>query len=337
MKHYICIILFFLFSNYSFGQDPHFSQFFSAPHLNNPALAGTQYGDWAVMANIRQQWGNASTPFNTQALAGECKINNGSGGENYFAIGSMLMNDQTMNGAFRSNYANASFAYHRKLSHNHRIAAGFHGSYANRRLDYSRLQFGSQFDGSGFDVAIPAGETGLSSMKPFFSLGAGILYTLEQNEGDFLMDIGYASFDINRPNQSFLKDPNNQLNIRHVGYFNLQSYQTNDLYYQISSVFHYQALQNYFAIGGSLGLSLANEFEKMFLVGCWFREGDAIYPYTAFRFKGFQVGLNYDITLSKQNLGPSNPRTFELSLILTGKYPKSNYYDCPFKNRYVRF
>lgn len=322
-----------------YAQDPHLSQFFSAPHFNNPALTGTQFGDWAVMGNIRQQWGNASTPFNTQALAADVKLfqneNEESGG--YLALGANLMNDQTFNGVFRSNYASGSIAYHKKLSRNHRLAAGFSGSYNQRRLDYSRLTFSNQFTGRGFDLAVANGETSLSDMKPFFSLGAGLLYTYIMNNGDLLMDVGLAAYDINRPTVSFLQS-DNQLNMRHVGYFNLQSYSRGDqLFYQLSGIFHWQARQNYFAAGGAMGFNLTGDWQRMFLLGCWFREGDALYPYVALNIKNLQFGLNYDVTYSKQNLGPSNPRSLELSFVYTGMFSRSAYYDCPYKNRNVRF
>lgn len=321
----------------SSAQDPHLSQFFSAPHFINPALVGTQYGNWSVMGNMRQQWGNASTPFNTQVAGAEVKLFNGQESKNFFALGTTMMNDQTMNGAFRSNYVNMSLAYHQMLSDNHRLAVGFQGAYGHRRLDYSRLTFGTQFSGRGFDVAIPAGETGLFSMKPFVSLSAGLLYTYIENYGDFIVDVGLSSYDINRPNQSFLKDSANLLNIRHVGYVNIQSYQGDQFYYQLSGIYHRQTRQNYFSLGGAIGFRMANNWDKMFLIGCWFREGDAIYPYTALRFGNTQIGLSYDITLSKQNLGPSNPRSLELSFIYTGVFKKSNYWDCPFRRRNVVF
>jgi len=336
------LILFFIpliHSICAIAQDPHMSQFFAAPHFNNPALTGTQFGDWAVMGNVRQQWGNAATPFNTQVLAADIKFHNNNSGSGYLAMGVNMMNDQTMNGSFRSNYLSGSLAYHLKLSPNHRIAAGFLGSYSQRRIDFSKLSTSSQFTGRGYDLAVPNGETNFSPMKPFFSLASGVLYTYMGYNGDLLIDLGYAAYDINRPTQSFLNDAGNQLNLRHVGYVNLQGYpaSSENLFFQFSGVFHYQALQNYFSVGGALGYNLSADWEKMFLIGCWFREGDAIYPYVGYAIKDFQVGINYDITISKQNLGPVNPRSLELSFVYTGLFPRSNYWDCPQKKKNVRF
>jgi hypothetical protein len=55
----------------------------------------------------------------------------------------------------------------------------------------------------------------------------------------------------------------------------------------------------------------------MAFAGAWFREGDAILPYAGLRINNVKVGLSYDITISKQNKGPVNPRSFELSMIYT--------------------
>lgn len=46
-----------LFANNAFAQDLHFSQFFNAPLLTNPANTGfIPEGDYRIGFNIRNQW-----------------------------------------------------------------------------------------------------------------------------------------------------------------------------------------------------------------------------------------------------------------------------------------
>ena len=338
MKRAYYILSCFLFIGFSVSaQVPHFSQFFMAPHYVNPALTGTQYGDWCIMGNLRQQWGNASTPFNTQSMALEYKFYN-ENNDNVLAVGGALMNDQTMNGAFRSVYFNGTMAYHLNLSKYSNIAAGFFGSYNNRRLDYSKLTFGQQFTSGGFDLSLPTGETGLASMKPYLSLGSGILYTHFSDDNRFVLDVGGAAFDINQPSLSFLNDQSNRLNIRYAGNLNVQYYPNDLVALNFFSVYHRQATQNYFSVGGAVGRKVGSvDSDIMGFIGAWYREGDAVYPYVSLKWSNVQVGLTYDIVVSKQNKGPVNPQVFELSFIYTGKVPKSKYYDCPFKRRIVLF
>ena len=49
-------VLVFLLKMQCFGQDPHFSQFFSSPLTLNPALTGKFDGVFRAAGNYRDQW-----------------------------------------------------------------------------------------------------------------------------------------------------------------------------------------------------------------------------------------------------------------------------------------
>jgi type IX secretion system PorP/SprF family membrane protein len=310
------------------AQDPHFSQFFMAPQFVNPSLTGSGSGDWRIMGNVRQQWGNAGTPFSTQAFAGDVKVMGKEDGENTLAISGFAMNDQSMNGAFKSIYAGGSIAYHLRMGNNSSLSAGFQANYGHRRLDYNKLNFGEQFTSGGFDVSLPTGETSLQSMKPFYSLGAGILYNYYNETMN--IDAGIASFDINQPKQSFINDEKQFLKRRYVFHYNMEFNSYGDILWNVNTIFQLQSIQNYFSIGGGLGYDLTNGLrENIFFAGAWFREGDAIYPYAGMQIGSFQFGLSYDITISKQNNGPVNPRSFELSFVLRQAKKIPHKIPCP--------
>jgi type IX secretion system PorP/SprF family membrane protein len=333
--------MFFILTHNVQSQDPHFSQFFMAPQYVNPALIGTQFGDWCVMGNMRQQWGNAFTPFNTQSLAGEYKFNN-TGSNNIWAIGGSFMSDQTMNGSFRSTYKTATLVYSQSINDYNYIAAGFQVQHANRRLDYSKLSFGQQFTSRGFDLALPNGESTLLSTIPYYSIGAGMLFTHATKDNAIVIDIGLAAYDINQPIISALGDKYNFLNIRYVGNLNLQYDPSDQVLFNFFSVYHRQATQNYFSLGGSIGYTLEDAGrEKIGFLGAWFREGDAIYPFVGLKWQDVQIGLSYDVVISKQNNYPINPQAFELSFIYTHVVSSSRkisrYFECPYKRRVVVF
>jgi type IX secretion system PorP/SprF family membrane protein len=323
----ITLLILVVAGSHGIAQDPHFSQFFMAPHFINPANVGTQQGEWSVMGNARHQWGNAGTLFLTQAMAGEVKLTGREDFENTLAVGMSLMNDQSMNGAFRSNYASGTVAYHLQLNDNHRIALGMQAAFGNRRLDQTRLVFGEQFSGAGFDVALPSGEPGLQSMRPFMSVGTGLLYTYARSQVN--VDAGLAVYDLNRPRQTFLGDPNQYLRPRTVGSLNIQYMTRNRHVLNFHGIQHIQTVQGYFAVGGSVGIPVsADILNRMFFAGAWFREGDAILPYTGIRMGNVRIGLSYDVTLSKQNKGPVNPRSFEISMIYTRSRQPNTIMDC---------
>src|SRR3954464_20900 len=56
------------------GQDIHFSQFFEAPLLRNPSLAGIYTGDIRVQAVYRDQWNSVTNAYKTASVNGEYKM-----------------------------------------------------------------------------------------------------------------------------------------------------------------------------------------------------------------------------------------------------------------------
>ena len=329
-KGIINIVLLFLITAKVVAQDPHFSQFFMAPQFINPALVGNHSGDWQLMSNIRQQWGNAGTPFNTQTFAGDMKLLGKGENENTLAGGFAFMSDQSMNGAFKSIYATGSLAYQMQVSEKSRLGIGFQGNYANRRIDYDRLVFGEQFTSGGFDVTLPTGEIAIASMKPYFSVGAGLLYNYKKE--NFNLDFGMAAFHLNRPKQSFLLDGNELLPIRYVAHLNMEFKLSDGLVLDFNNIFQQQAKPAYFATGGALGKDISSgDGVSVFYAGGWFREGDSFYPYLGWLKGNVQVGLTYDVTHSKQNQGPSVPRSFELSIVIKNNQLHPGMIPCPWK------
>lgn len=312
------------------AQDPHFSQFFMAPLLVNPATTGTGYGDWRVMSNYRRQWGNAGTPFNTFTLSGDMKVMGKEDGQNTLGLGLTFMQDQSMQGAFKSIYASGTMAYHVQLNENNRIGMGIDGSYGNRTLDYSKLNFGEQFTGHGFDVSLPSGETALSNMKPFFSVGAGLLYSFQS---EYLnVDIGAAGYHFNKPRQTFVNDPQQFVPVRYVGHMNMEYVISSQLLLNINAVYQQQSIQNYFAGGGALGLDISRgEGKQIIFAGAWYRQRDAFYPYISMMYDNVQVGVSYDITTSKQAQGAISPQTFEMSVVIRNIQTKPGVIWCPWK------
>ncbi len=308
----------------SYAQDPHYSQFFAAPHLMNPANSGSWDDRWQFFSNYRQQWANAGTPFNTFHALFDGRITNDLNKPIVIGGGLGVLSDQSLSGALKSNYLSGSLAFHLKLSASKRVGLGFIGTSGRRNLDFSQLTFGQQFTSGGFDPrGLPSGEPALANMKPFFSLGVGGRY--EYKKENLKFDFGAATYHINRPKQTFLSDPNQIIPIRYVGQFNLD-YKINSQLSVVSNIcYQSQALQSYFSVGGALGYDFSDGTNsKVLYLGSWYRESDAIYPYAALRIGNIQVGLSYDATVSKQNASGVNPQSLELSLIVRPKIKKVN-------------
>jgi type IX secretion system PorP/SprF family membrane protein len=326
----LLFILFTCFSITVFGQDPHFSQFFTAPHAINPANTGTNQGDWRVLSNVRQQWANSGTRFNSFSFTSDVKILGASPQENTLALGLSFLADRTMNGAFSSTYTSTSLAYHVQLNTYQRLGMGIQASYATRQLDFSKLTFGEQFVGENFDTTLPSGETSLSSLKPFISLSAGLLYNFQTDELD--LDIGAALFHLNKPKQSFTNNLEQILPAKQSVHLSATYSPSGQLSYHMSGIYQKQGNQSYLSVGGATGIKLPNSAtNRMLWAGMWYRNNDAIYPYLGLLNGNMQLGLSYDFSISKQVQNANLPGSFELSVIIRQSSKRFQSIVCPWR------
>ena len=153
-------ILFFLLLLVSarslYGQDPHFSQFYSSPLTLNPAMTGVFAGETRMAMTYRNQWRTVSTPFTTATVACDFQLLNDRIGNDIFGIGFMGMVDQSNNQGLKANYISFSTAYNKNidLEGRHKIGVGFQTSFTTKKVDYSRFVFSRQFTPTGFDPSL---------------------------------------------------------------------------------------------------------------------------------------------------------------------------------------
>jgi type IX secretion system PorP/SprF family membrane protein len=318
MKKYILAIIILFEIVAVKAQDPHFSQFFASPLTINPALTGNANSDLRVFTNYRQQWLGNTTSYNTGTLSIDSRLFKEQLGDNrVLGIGGFFMTDQSLNGYFKSTYASINTSYMVALDDDgeHSIGIGLAGIYGDRRLDFSQLSFSEQFGSGGFNTALPTGESSLSNLKPYMSVASGVLYRYKGEESD--IEFGVSGYHYNKPKQSFLADSTgNYLPARFVSHFSMENYLSEKFSLSVNAMYQTQAKQGYFAGGAILNYGTMDEGEgKIFSTGLFFRSDDAIYPYAGLTINNFQLGLTYDVTVSKFKTSSYTPRTWELSLI----------------------
>ncbi|HLO80559.1 MAG TPA: PorP/SprF family type IX secretion system membrane protein [Chitinophagaceae bacterium] len=336
-KSMVCLLatLFILQCQQALAQDPSFSQFFSSPLNINPALTGNINGEWRAISNFRSQYAGPAYPYQTGTISLDAKILPDRIPENHtFGIGTMFMYDKAMDGILKATYASLNFSYNLKLwgdETEHFLGAGIGFIYGYRRIDFSRLVFGEQFNGNGFNTNLPTGESALSDMKQYISSSAGLTYTIRSEYSNF--DIGFSGFHLNKPKQTFLQDENQVLPIRWVGHANYEVSLNDYLVLNTNGVYMQQSSASYFSVGGGVGRYIDEEGNMMLNAGMWYWSKNAVVPYVGFTYKNFQAGFSYDIAISKLNDAPQRPRTWELSLIYRGaKNDKpSGIIPCPWK------
>ena len=329
------------------AQDPSFSQFFSSPLNINPALTGNINGKWRVMSNVRKQWITPANPYTTGTISAENKIFQNMPTKEYdektrIGIGGMMMFDEAMAGALKSNYASFNISGNIRLGSGydyaansfpaeHRFGVGLGIIYGHKRIDQSKLNFGSQFTGNGFDTNLPTGESGLSNMKPYLSTSAGLLYSyLSENT---VFELGASAFHFNKPKQTFLDDPNQFLATRYVVHANFETFLSQQVFVNSNGVYQSQSGASYFSIGAALGYYVLNSDEKDVVLnaGCWYWSNNAVIPYFGFNYGNYQIGLSYDITASRLTQASGKAPTFELCLVVRGGAKSEGAFPAPWK------
>ena len=319
------------------AQDPSFSQFFSSPLNVNPALTANINADWRMISNYRDQWIGPASPYVTGTVSFDTKVMQHKTPDNiennFMGVGGMLMFDHAMSGVVQSTYASLNLSYNIKITetdrYRERLAIGFGAIYGHRRIDYNRVNFEEQFNGFGFNKNMPTGESSLSNMKPYFSGSTGITYTATTEKTNF--DIGVAAFHFNKPKQTFLKDDNQFLPMRKVAHTNFEMFTDKRTVINANAIYQYQKKASYFSVGGAVGYYVTDNAESLITAGLWYWSKNALIPYVGLGYKNFQVGLSYDLTISKLNDAARRPNSWELSLILRGVRKPNGVIPCPWK------
>ena len=127
----LCCIIIAFFCMQVKSQNIHFSQFFEAPLLRNPALAGLFAVDIRLQSVYKSQWQRVSVPYQTVSLNGEYKISIKSN-EDFLIIGGQLLYDKAGTIALTATHVLPVLNYHKSMSdvRSMYISLGFTGGHS---------------------------------------------------------------------------------------------------------------------------------------------------------------------------------------------------------------
>src|SRR5882757_7156717 len=109
-----CLLLTAILSR-SYAQDIHFSQFFEAPLLRNPSLAGIFTGDIRVQGVYRDQWNSVTDAYRTGSLNAEIKMPVGNTND-FITTGLQVLFDRAGTIGWTSTHVLPALNYHKSLS-----------------------------------------------------------------------------------------------------------------------------------------------------------------------------------------------------------------------------
>lgn len=181
-----------------YGQDPVFSQFYSAPLQLNPGLAGVAYKpNFAI--NYRNQWPSLNKAYQTYALSYDQYFQDYNSG-----IGIYLQADDAGDGILKTQKAAAIYSYQLRVNREWQIKWGVELGVVQSRLNWEKLVFSDQLDPEFGPISpggtpIPGDEIQPEDLNlTYVDIGTGgVIYSKK-------LYAGLSIKHLNSPRQSYL-------------------------------------------------------------------------------------------------------------------------------------
>ncbi|MBK5284569.1 MAG: PorP/SprF family type IX secretion system membrane protein [Bacteroidia bacterium] len=343
-------ILSFLIFNSAFffteAQDIHFSQFYETPSLLNPALTGATYNLRASL-QYKNQWGSVTVPYKTFAASFEMKFNQKNweqeDHDNIFhkktfrnlAWGISFFSDKAGDGDMGLTQANFSLASQVPLDDKNSLAVGLQASVAQRSVDYSKLIWPDQYNGSGYSQNINSGENFNSSKFIYGDYAAGLLWTYGKGEmymsanDEIKANAGVSLYHISQPKESYISNTSEILNTRFVAHGGMVfGIKNTSLDIAPSFMLNYQGPSKEIVFGTLFKYNLREDskytgnIKSAFVsIGGYYRNSDAIIPTVLLEIGQYALGVSYDVNVSDLHAASTYRGGIEIMLCFVGSNP----------------
>ena len=311
------------------AQDIHFSQFFEAPILRNPSLAGIFTGDYRIQGVYRDQWNSFTNAYRTGSMNAEYKMPIGKG-DDFMTTGIQVLFDKAGTVGLTSTHLLPALNYHKSLSNEKAmyLSLGFMGGMIRKNIDIAKMTTNNQYNGTGYDPTLPTGE--LLNVPNFTTWDASVGVSFNTSFGEAqrnLLFVGAAYHHLNRPKNSFYRDPKIELNAKYVFSagvkFNVDEY----TYFTLQADHSTQGSFNE-TIGGVLySYKLGGDPENpayTLHAGAFLRWKDALIPVVKMDINSLSLAISYDVNVSQLKTASQARGGFELSLAYVGFLDRDN-------------
>ena len=151
----------------------------------------------------------------------------------------------------------------------------------------------------GFNKNLPSGELALVNMKPYFSLMQGLCTVLLlKTATSILAELLFISTLLNK---HYLQDPNQRLAMRKVTHANFETFLNTSVVLNANAIYQFQEDAELLFIRCRTRILCTEDPDVILNIGMWYWSKNAVIPYVGFAYKDFQLGLSYDVTISKFN------------------------------------
>lgn len=292
MNRWIFILFLFILPEFTFGQDPGFSQFFANPLYLNPALSGTTELPRTVL-NYRNQWPQKGSTFTTYAISFDQlskKMNTG--------YGIQIYHDKELNNIINSSSAAFSYSYHLKINQFSFITMGLQAGIVLKQFNANNLIFPSGIDQLSGAISGTTLNQYSSENKTYPDFSVGVVGQHNEFFG------GVSVHHLTQPDESIIEgDQKGKLPMKITVHGGARSRK-----------FHHGLLSREFTFSPNIIYQQQGSFkqlnmgiyliEKSFQFGAWYRNNldirpDAIIALVGFAREKFQFGYSFDFTLSQ--------------------------------------
>ncbi len=312
------------FGNKAAGQDIHFSQFFEAPLLRNPSLAGIFTGDIRVQAVYRNQWNTVTNAYKTGSVNAEYKMPVGKGND-FITAGLQILYDRAGTVSWVSTHILPALNYHKSLGveRNSYLSLGFMGGPVTRRFDRSRMTTNSTYEGLG------DGETFIDPQYTYWDAAVGMSFNTQLNENpDNNIFLGLAYHHFNHPRNSFYRNASATVDPKWGGSGGIRFSVTPASYVTIQADHSRQGQFSETVAGALYGIKLGGPDldHPAYTIhgGTFLRWNDALIPVIKIDYHPFSVSLSYDVNISKLKTSSYGRGGFELGISYIGFTNRDN-------------
>lgn len=315
------------------AQDLHFSQYFNAPLLINPANTGFAPDvDYRIGMNYRNQWSNiTNNPYKTFGAWGDAQLFNERFENGWMGVGGAILRDVAGSGSLTSTTVQGSVAYHQMLGLASLLSAGFSGGWVNKRVDYSKLTFDDQWNNKFFDITIPSGEPFAYTSIGYLDLNLGLNYAYFASQNAYF-NAGVSIMHLNKPKESFFADnasTNQEVDMRYNVFLNA-SLKLNDQWIINPNIYYSRMTSvSETVLGMNANYNLSGDGHTQLIGGLYYRNKDAIIPMVGYMWSDFKLTVNYDATTSSLNTYNQTKGAYELSITKTGLFDPVKTLKCP--------
>lgn len=306
------------------AQDIHFSQFFEAPLLRNPSLAGIFTGDIRAQAVYRDQWNSFTKGYRSGSLNAEYKMPIGKA-DDFITAGIQILYDKSGTVDLTTTHFLPAINYHKALRDDKSmyLSLGFMGGLVQKRIDRSKMTTNTSYDTGGNSD----GETFAPPNYSYLdgSVGASFNTTFGQEQRNSFF-VGFAYHHLNKPQNSFYGTSTEPLNPKYVISGGVEFTVNESAFFTIQAD---QSFQGSFAetiFGALYSYKIGDPATPSYILsgGAFMRLKDALIPVIKIGYNPFELAFSYDINLSQLKTASQAKGGFELSVAYIGFLDRYN-------------